>query len=89
MRTTVRLDDNLLKELKRRALKEGVSLTQLMNRVVRCGLAAARQGLDRPKRRFRQKTHDLGEAKFPIEKALSFAAQLEDEETMQKFMQGK
>lgn len=76
----------MLRELKRQALKEGVSLAQMMNRVMRLGLRAL---ASRPKKRFRQRTHDMGEALMPLDKALSIAAALDDEEIIRKLRQGK
>lgn len=89
MRTTVRLEDASMRELKRLASKEGVSLTQLLNRVVKLGLRAMSGKKAKPQKRFRQKTYDMGEARFPVDKALAFAAQLEDEETIRKLALGK
>ena len=84
MRTTVRLDDQLLNELPRLALKEGVSLTRLMNRVVRRGLESLVASSARPKKPFRQRTYAMGKPKLPLDKESSLAASLEDEETIKK-----
>jgi hypothetical protein len=58
MRTTVRLDDNLLKEAKVRAAEQGITLTQLIDESLRERLAA------RPRRRsterFRLTTYGKG-----------------------------
>jgi len=37
-RTTIAIDDDLLRDLKRRAAKDGVSLSALVNRLLRAGL---------------------------------------------------
>jgi hypothetical protein len=80
MRTTIRIDDVLLRELKKRAIAENVSLGEVVNRVLRQGLTA------RPARksRYREKGFSMGKAKFNVDKALSFAAALDDENVLQK-----
>jgi predicted HicB family RNase H-like nuclease len=40
MRITVRIDDELHRELKKRAKKEGASLTAVVNQAIRRGLEA-------------------------------------------------
>lgn len=84
MRTTVRVDDELLEQLKARARKENVSLTRLINRALRAGLAA---GGGRRKKRvpYRERTHALGVPHVALEKALALAAALEDEEVVREF----
>lgn len=88
MRTTVRIDDDLMRELKSRAQRENVSLTKLLNQVLRRGLAAG-EAAGRKKRRFRQKTFDMGMPRFDVTKALALAAELEDEAIIEKLRQGK
>jgi hypothetical protein len=80
MRTTVRIDDDLLLELKRRALAQKISLTRLLNRLLRQGLAAKRSG--RP--RFREKTFSLGTPLINLDKALALAVAEEDEHVIRK-----
>lgn len=83
MRTTIRLDDELIDEVKARASRENVSVTRMLNRLVRAGLRAA---ADKPARRrvFRQDTHPLGAPRVGIDKALALAATLEDEELVRE-----
>ena len=88
MRTTVRIDDDLLRDLKQRAQRENKSLTRLINQVIRSGMKTTDQS-EKPKRRFRQKTHDMGPPLVDLTKALALAAQLEDEEIIKKFALGK
>jgi hypothetical protein len=58
MRTTVRLDDALLKEAKVRAAEQGITLTQLIDESLRERLAARpRQGKAKP---FRLTTYGRG-----------------------------
>lgn len=85
MRTTVRIDDDLMRELKHRAEQTKLSLTRLLNQVLRQGLAAP------PKKRapFHQKTYDLGVPLVNLDKALSLAFEWEDEEIMRKMAEGK
>jgi antitoxin component of RelBE/YafQ-DinJ toxin-antitoxin module len=80
MRTTLRLDDDLLIELKQRANEQGLTLSELVN-------LALRRSLTRPKRSrrpFRQKTRDLGRPSFDITKANAVAAALEDETLLRR-----
>lgn len=84
MRTTVRIEDDLLTELKEAARKEGTSLTSLLNRVLRAGIRAARRGVGRRRLRHKEKTHAMGAPRADLDKALALAALLEDEETLRK-----
>jgi hypothetical protein len=88
MRTTVRIDDDLLRELKQRAQKEKTSMTTMINQVIRRGMKApANPGIKA--RRFRQRTFDMGVPLVDLTKALALAAQLEDEEILKKLALGK
>lgn len=80
MRTTIRIDDDLLRALKERALAQKTSLSNLLNRLVRQGLAS------KPNRRvaYREKVFSLGEARMNLDKALAIAAADEDEEVTRK-----
>lgn len=79
MRTTVRVEDDLLERLKAQAQREKVSLTRLINRTLKAGLQA---GSVRPAKRkvYRERTHALGVPRVALDKALALAAALEDEE---------
>ena len=79
MRTTVRIDDDLLRELKERAHSEGTSLTKLINRALRNGMRETR-GTRQAVRPFREKTFRMGEPTVNLDKSLALAASLEDEE---------
>ncbi len=87
MRTTVRIDDDLMRELKERAQREAVPLTRLINRLIRRGLES--RGKPKPRKPFRQQTHSMGVPKIDVTKALAFAAALEDEEIIEKLARGK
>jgi hypothetical protein len=80
MRTTLRLDDDLLIELKNRADEQGLTLSEVVN-------LALRQSLTRPKRTrtpFRQEVRSLGRPSFDVTKANAVAAGLEDQAILRK-----
>ena len=83
MRTTVRVDDELLEQLKTRARKEEVSLTRLLNRTLKAGLQAggARR---RAQPAYRERVHAMGVPRVALDKALALAATLEDEEIVRE-----
>ncbi len=89
MRTTVRIDDDLLKRLKSRAESSGESLTEAVNATLRRGLDASHEERERKIKQFRQKTFSLGKPLVDLTKALSLAAALEDEAIIAKLEQGK
>ena len=82
MRTTTRIDDTLLDELKEKARKENSSLTEVVNRVLRSGLTASRTPSKRP--RHHEKVFSMGRPAEDLRKALFLAARLEDEEVLRK-----
>ncbi len=88
MRTTVRIDDDLLRELKDRAHREDISLTKLLDRVLRLGLNG--EGGNRKKRPYREKTFDTGPPNFDVTRAWAVAEDLETEamiETLRRIEQ--
>lgn len=89
MRTTLRIEDGLMRELKERAVREKTSITQVVNRVLQSGLAAEINAPKQPRRRFRQRTHNMGAPKFDLTKALALADALGDEATIEKMRRGK
>lgn len=83
MRSTVRIDDDLMIELKARAHTQSVSLARMLNRTLRAGLA--RPTPDGPRtKRFKQKTVSMGRPTVDLDKALALASRLEDEEIVRK-----
>jgi len=78
MRTTVTLDQDVVAYLKAYMRERGLSFKDALNQAVRNGLSK------NPKTRkpFRQKTYDMGIPAVPLRKALSLAAELEDEEIL-------
>lgn len=79
MRTTVRVDDELLERLKAQAHRENVSLTRVFNRTLKAGLQAGA-----PRRRKRSPYVEpplpLGAPRVLLDKALALAAAIENEE---------
>ena len=82
-RSTVRIDDDLMTELKALAHRENISLTRILNRVIRQGLAASSKKPKSPKR-FKEMPVAMGKPRVDIDKALTLAADLEDEEIIRK-----
>jgi hypothetical protein len=82
MRTTVTLDRDV-EALLRAAMKErGLSFKEALNQAVRSGLLGTPR---RGSRRYRLKTFRMGfDPELRIDKALSLAAVLEDEEILRK-----
>lgn len=79
MRTTVRVDDELLEQLKAQAREENVSLTRLLNRTLKAGLQAGSARRRKPPA-YRERAHSLGAPRVALDKALALAAAMEDEE---------
>ncbi len=89
MRTTVRIDDDLLRELKAQARRAEISLTRLLNEVIRRGLTSAATGPVKQRRPYRERVFDMGPPQIPLTKALALAAAMEDEEWIKKMALGK
>ncbi len=86
MRTTVTLDDDLERSLRDRARERDVPFKQVLNDAIRVGLGSA----GRPARRYRMKPRALGSRPgVDLTKALTLAAELEDEEALRKLEQGR
>jgi hypothetical protein len=83
MRTTIRIDDDLLIDLKEQARREKSSLNRLLNRLLRRGLTDA-GGRERQPGRYREKPLRMGRPHFNLDKALDLAAALDDEQTLAK-----
>lgn len=80
MRTTVDIDEGLLRRLRDEAHHRGVPFKQLLNRVLRRGMDRAPVRRTKP---YRCPAFDLGKSAptVDLDKALRVAATLEDEET--------
>ena len=88
MRTTVRIEDDLMRQIRERAHREGTSLTKLINRVLRDGITAARVG-GKAMPRYREKTFAMGQPNVNLDKALVLAASMEDEEVREELARRK
>lgn len=88
MRTTVRIDDDLLRELKEEAYIEGVSLTCHINRVLRRGIASVRQKIS-PQRKFREQPARMGEPRVDLTNATALATAMEDSFAIEKLERRK
>jgi Arc/MetJ family transcription regulator len=88
MRTTIRIDDDLLRELREIAEQEKGSLAEIVNRTLRRGL----RGSDDPvkaQRPYRERVFSLGEPRVPLVKALAVAAEMEDVEALEEIARRK
>lgn len=84
MRTTVTLDPDVEAKLKVTMRERGVSFKAALNDALRSGL----NGPAPAGRPFRMQTAPLG-ARFNIDKALTIAGEMEDEEYLRKREMGK
>lgn len=85
MRTTISINDELLLRLKEQAAQERISLTKLLNRILKEGMQSS-QKVSRPKRSYREKSFPMGEPLVGLDKALALAGKLEDEEIVRKIL---
>lgn len=89
MRTTVRIEDDLLNQLKQAASQADVSLTAIINQTLRKGLTAKQKAVAKDVSEYREKTYSMGKPLVDLTKALSLAAALDDEERLAKMDLGK
>jgi hypothetical protein len=81
MRTTVTLDPDVDGLLRKAMRERGISFKDALNQAVRAGLA----GKPRAARSYKLKTFSMGfRPEIPLDKALSLAAAIEDEEIARK-----
>jgi len=85
VRTTVDVDQNLLRRLRIEARRRGVSVKELLDTVLRRGLDERGAGANAPPR-YRCPTFHMGApvAHVDLDKALRLSAALEDEETVRE-----
>jgi len=83
MRSTVRIDDDLMVALRTYAAEEGLSVTRMLNRLLRLGISALDESGE-SRSPLRQTTYSMGRPRLVIDKALALAAALEDEEIARK-----
>jgi hypothetical protein len=88
MRTTLTIDDGLLRQLRQKALDSGKPFKQVVNETLRAGLEKPAEAA-RP--RYVCPTFSMGQPQWPVDldKALTLAAELEDQEIVAKLMQGQ
>jgi hypothetical protein len=81
MRTTVTLDPDVERQLRNEVRRRGEPFKQVLNNAIRAGLKAARA---RPQP-YRPLTFDMGVPRVDLSKALTLAADLEDEELLRRY----
>ncbi len=84
MRTTVTLDPDVEAKLRNTMRERGVSFKVAINDAIRAGLGDSTSA----RKPFKMKTAPLG-ARFNIDKALTIAGEMEDEEIIRKMEMGK
>jgi hypothetical protein len=89
MRTTLRIDDDLFHEIRERAHRENIPITDLVNRLLRVGLEPARSGGAKTNRPYREQVFSMGQPRVLLHKALAVAAALEDEEVLEELTRRK
>jgi hypothetical protein len=85
MRTTLTIEDDLMRDLRDVAHREGLSFKQMVNRLLRLGLERMQE--PRPRKRYRLPTFSMGMpvgGAASLDKALAIATGLEDEEIARK-----
>lgn len=82
MRTTLTIDDDLLRQLKHQAVKSRVPLRRLVNKAIRDGLGALQPS--RRKSAYTCPSFSMGEPTIRLDKALALAANLEDAEVLRE-----
>ncbi len=88
MRTTLTIDDGLLRQLRQKALDSGKTFKQVVNETLRAGL---QQPVGAARHRYVCPTFSMGQPRWPVDldKALALAAELEDQEIVTQLMQGQ
>jgi hypothetical protein len=85
VRTTLTIEDDLMRDLRDVAHREGLPFKQLVNRLLRLGLQRMQE--PRRRRRYRLPTFSMGApvgGAAALDKALAIATALEDEEIARK-----
>ncbi len=88
MHISLDLADDVRNKLQKLADERGISLNNLTNDMVRLGLEKD-EAMRRAFKPFRQTVHDMGSPKVNLDKALSAAAELEDQEIILKMARRK
>lgn len=89
MRTTLTIDDSTARKLKQIAHETGKSYKQVVNETLQRGLAAAK--VKEPAGSYKLKPSSMGSlaTEYNLDKALSLADHLEDEEIAEKMRRRK
>jgi len=87
MRTTLTIDDALLRQLRQKALDSGKPFKQVIHETLQAGL---RQAQATPREPYRCPSFSMGQPLLPVnlDKALALAAELEDEAIVERMRQG-
>lgn len=88
MHISLDLADDVRDKLQKLADERGITLDNLTNDMVRLGLEKD-EAMRRAFKPFRQTVHDMGGPKADLDKALSAAAELEDQEIILKMTRRK
>jgi hypothetical protein len=88
MRTTLTIDDGLLRQLRQKALDSGKPFKQVVNETLRAGLDRSSSPARAP---YRCPAFSTGQPCWPVnlDKALALAAALEDQELISRLRQGR
>jgi len=78
MRTTVTLDPDTDALVRRMMRERGLTFKQALNAAIRSGASSGKR------RAGTTRTFDMGPSRFPLDKALRLAGELEDEELIRK-----
>ena len=73
----MRIEEDLMGEIRRRAAEEHVSINRMINLVLRAGLSVSGE-VEKP--RFRQRVHSMGVERVDISRASELLAALDDAE---------
>lgn len=82
MRTTLNIDDDLIRQLKQTAQKSRASLRDVVNRALRRGLAGPTSTT--PRKPYVCPTFNMGKPTLNLDKALALSAGLEDQEVLRE-----
>jgi hypothetical protein len=83
MRTTLDLDDRLMRSIRRRALEENRTLKEVINRALRDSIERGRTRAT-GRTRYTCPAYSMGKPRVDLDKALSLADQLEDQAVSSK-----
>ncbi|MEX2559483.1 MAG: hypothetical protein WD403_06185 [Pirellulales bacterium] len=86
----MRIDDDLMRLLKERACRENVSVSSLVNGLLRRALDLAGRAKKKGNATsYRERTFAMGEPRIDLTKALAAASAVEDAEIIEKFSRRK